>query len=411
MHSAKLLGYTTLLWFAVAAHGESTCNDLKITYERALQCAEENAPALIEARLEVERASAGIEAAGQWKNPELAIESYHGKVGSNSTSETDINLGVPIEPGKIGARKRVAQAGVTAAEAVLYEARAAVRSEMMLKLHRLRQLFHQEDVLQEAIGTFEKLVSQFSRRPKLSPEQELSRTVFQMSKSDYDLKRSALLEERAALDAFFRLRIGRGVDALKNALPGAPTKWPEIDTKWDPSRSPRLRRLAAEADASKAELSLAKLEAWPTVSAGPSVKLVNEGGRADQLYGFNVSLPLPLFNINGGARRVAQAGVKVNEQRKTLGTIGEQKRREELIGLYNQSVATLGGTLSHPEVERRHHESERLFLQGLVPSSLVIEAHRTYVDLEQARHQRELRALEALFELYTLDGKILEKTL
>ncbi|MGE3682682.1 MAG: TolC family protein [Bdellovibrionales bacterium] len=410
MFQLALIGLVSLL-SSMTVYGQTPCEGQKISYAQVLKCVEERSPAIQSALLEMERANANVGAAGQWRNPELGLESFQGKVLSQSTSETDLTLAVPIEPGKIGARLRVANSGIRVAEALLYEARATVRSEVMLKLHRLRQLLHEQEILDESISTFAKLVSQYSRRPKLSPEQELSTTVFRLAKSDYDLRKATLNEELATLDSFFKLRTGRTVETLIPSLPSAPKSWPKIEGSGSVEHSPRIRQLSAELEVANAEVSLARSESWPTVSVGPSVKLVNEGGRADQLYGVNLSLPLPLFNANGAGRRAAQAGAKVSETKKSFGLLEEENRRAELVRIYDQSVAALNSTQSHPEIEKRHHEAERQFMRGLVPSSLVIEAHRTFVDLEQSRHQRELRAIEAWLGIYTLDGQILEKSL
>lgn len=402
-------GMLTLM-FPAFALAQSPC-DQKSGYSQLIKCAEERSPEVQSAILELEKARASVGAATQWKNPDFSVESFQGRAGGVSRSETDVSLGVPIEPGKIGARRKVAEGAVKIAEALVAQARATVRAEVKLKLHRLRQVLHEEEIVDESIQTFSKLVSQYARRPKLSPEQQLSSTVFRLSRSDYDLRKAALIEERASMESFFRLRLGLETANLKTALPLPPQTWPKVSTEGSVDQSPKLRVLAAEMDAAGADVALARQESWPTLSVGPSMKLLNEGGAADQLYGFNVSLPIPVFNTNGGGRAAARAGLKASESRKNIGRLSEQNRRSELVNIYNQSVSTLNTTQSHPEIEKRHHESERLFLQGLVPSSLVIEAHRSYVDLEQARHQRELRALEALFNIYILDGQVMETNL
>jgi outer membrane protein TolC len=409
MFYLKLGGVIPLL-FSVMAYAQSPCEGQE-SFQQIVKCAEGRSPEVQSAILEMERAKANIGAATQWKNPEFAVESFHGKAGSQSRSETDVSLAVPVEPGKIGARRKVAESSVRVAEAVVLDARASVRTEIMLKLHRLRQLIHEEEIIDESIATFSKLVSQYAKRPKLSPEQQLSSTVFRLSKSDYEMRKANLSEELAALDSFFKLRVGLGLQALKNAVPPAPTKWPSVGAESDISRSPKLAVLGAELEVANAEVSLASRESWPTLSVGPSVKLLNEGGTEDRLYGFNLSLPIPVFNANGAGRAAARAGASLSEKRKDLGRQSEQNRRAELVRIYTQSVSTLNSTQSHPEIEKRHHESERLFLQGLVPSALVIEAHRSFVDLEQSRHLRELRAIEALFNIFTLDGQLPENSL
>ena len=52
-----------------------------------------------------------------------------------------------------------------------------------------------------------------------------------------------------------------------------------------------------------------------------------------------------------------------------------------------------------------HKKIENLFLKGVVPSSLVIEAHRSLVDFEKARNDHELKAIGALFNIQIIDGQ------
>lgn len=388
--------------FSVA---EDRCQGTITSYQEALRCTEGRSLEVQKALLELERAKSLVAAAGQWKNPELSADSFHGTIASERSSETEISLGVPIElGGKVSARTAVAESGVAKAEAALFEARARVRSTTLLKLHRLRQLLHEQEVIEESISTFSKLVSQYSKRLKLSPEQEMTVAVFRMSKSEYDLKKVETLDELAALDSYLKVSLGTSVDALKS-LPPSPKTWPKIDSSYAPANSPRLRLAQAEVASAQAELSLAQSESWPTVTVGPSLKLQSESGRSDQLYGFNLSFPLPVFNVNGPGRAAAAAGVKVAETGKNLAVLEQEKLREELSKTYHQSVSVLASTLSHQEIEKKHHDIERLFLRGIVPSALVIEAHRTFVELEKSRNERELKALEVLMTIYTFDGK------
>jgi hypothetical protein len=139
--------------------------------------------------------------------------------------------------------------------------------------------------------------------------------------------------------------------------------------------------------------------------------MVEESRTSDQLVGFNVSLPIPLFNANGAGRAAASAGVQAAESRRQFGLREQELQKEELLKVYEQSVKFLSTSLSHDEIERRHEDAEKLFMKGVVPSALVIEAHRTSYELERTRHERELKALEALLGLYAIEGTILENNL
>lgn len=410
--SVFLMGIFLSLSFFTKAQASEACLSEMRTYQDVVACAESRSPDIQSALLEVDRSKASIEAAGQWQNPELSAETFQGKAGGQNQSETDISLGIPIElGGKISARKGVAKGGLGLSEAKLYEARAKVRSQVLLKLHRLRQVIHEQEIADEAIRTFTKLIKQYADRPGLSPEQQISLSVYQLSKSEYELKRSSTVEEILALDAFFKFNLGLSAEKVRPVLPSSPKTWPKIGSSENMRPSPKQQILQAELDTAKAELSLAQSEAWPTLTVGPSLKMQTESGQSNNLMGINVSLPLPLFNVNGGARAAAAAGVKLNETRRELGLREQAVRREELRKVYEQSVQAMAESLSHEDIEKRHRDAERLITKGVVPSSLVIEAHRTSFELEKTRHERELRALETLLDLYAIDGNILEVNL
>lgn len=361
------------------------------------------------ASLEAQQARARVGAASQWQNPEFGVDSVSGTSGNEKEGETELSLGIPIElGGKISSRKEIAAGGVTLYEVRLTEAKAKARGAALLKLHRLRQVLHEQEVIDESVSTFSKLISQYAKRRGLSPEQEISASVFRMAKGDYDLKKVETQEELLSLDSYFKVSFGKKVEELKSLLPSSPKNWPKVDSDFSPGTSPAFKAAQAELAMAEGELSLAGSEAWPTVVVGPSMKMVKEGGNNKNQYGFNLSFPLPFFSLNGGNRAVAEAGVKVSEAAKSLAIVAEDSGRRELVKIYEQSVTVLASSLSHQEIEKKHAEVERLFLRGIVPSALVIEAHRTFVDLEKARNERELKTLSALLDIYTIDGKKLE---
>lgn len=387
----------------------SNCAPEMKTYRDVIACALLRSPEAQVAIADVNRAKAEVQSAGQWKNPELSVSAVHGHSDGQSSSQTDLDLGIPIElGGKISARREVAEGGVAEAEAKAFEVRSNIKAEVFLKLHRLRQVFHEQEVIDEAITTFAKLVNQFSKRPQLSPEQQLSNAVFRMSKSEYEIKRAETVEELASLEAYFKVSIGLGTEALKSLTPESPKEWPELKKEYKNGTSPRSKLAQAELQISQGSLSIAQSESWPTITLGPTVQIPNQGGQSSPMYGFNLSLPLPLFNMNGAGRSAAASGVSLAESRKVYANSEEEKRRESLLSTYNESKRVLVATLSHKEIEGRHQETESLFLKGIVPSALVIEAHRTFVDLEISRNQRELKALQSLTAIHTIDGNIAE---
>ncbi|HRO67592.1 MAG TPA: TolC family protein, partial [Pseudobdellovibrionaceae bacterium] len=224
-------------------------------YQDLLSCVEEKSPEIEGVRLETERARSQVGEAGQWKNPELSADSFHGKSGGFERSSTEISLGVPLElGGKRSARAAAAQSGLSAAEVKLSLVRSKVRAEAVLKLHRLRQVLHERDLMDEAIGTFERLVNQYRKRPGLSPEQRTSLSVYQLVKGEYELQKVAAGDEILAIETFFRLQAGLASEKLKSFLPASPIVWPTMGRESSNAASPVQRLLRAEGDLASAEL-------------------------------------------------------------------------------------------------------------------------------------------------------------
>ena len=403
---ALFLTSVATLTFNVVPALANPCADIKSTTQ-ILDCAESQAPDVLRAAIAVERASATMTTAAQRPNPELSADSFHGTVDGGRASETEVSLSIPFElGGKRKARIASAEAASARAQAALVSEKANARTTVLLKLHRLRQLAHEKEVIEESIGTFSKLVSQYSARPTLSPEQQMTLSVFRLSKSEYELRRTSTLGELAELERFFTVYLGLKVEQIRSFLPPAPTKWPPLFT---PSgTSLRLRLLDAELTSAQALLSVAESDAWPTLTIGPSLKLQTEQGRSDQLLGFNLSFPIPILNRNQGAKAEALSEIRLAESNKRLVQAEEDAIRGELRRTYEESMKVLTTSLTHAEIEQKHRQMEQLFLRGIVPSSLVIEAHRNYVELESLRNERELKAIEAFALLSALNGRPLE---
>ncbi|MBX3019867.1 MAG: TolC family protein [Bdellovibrionaceae bacterium] len=368
-------------------------------------CLEEQSAELQSSRLEVERNKAQIGAAEQWKNPEFSAETFQGDADGTRQSETDLSLAIPLELGaRRAARRSVAESQVRIAELRHQLARAELRRESILRLHRLRQTAHEIEIVDETLQSYAKLISQYARRPGLNPEQEVSLSLFQSAYGEFQFKAVALADEIAGLEAFFRSKAGTTGPNLRRLLPPAPKSWPEMKRPASPAPSSQARLFDAEIAAAQADLDVARSEAWPILAIGPSVKVQREANRSNQLFGMNLSLPLPIFNTNGGAKAASQAALRLQENRRQTGLREQGIQREELARIYRQSVKALNEGPSHQDMEKRHKAVDRLFGRGMIPSALVIESHRTHFELERSRNEREATAIDSLLEAQILDG-------
>ncbi|MBO9665375.1 MAG: TolC family protein [Bdellovibrio sp.] len=401
-----LSGFVVAMAATQAGADTISCGGMK-SYREVISCAEQNAPEILQLEATSKAKKAHVDVATQWLNPELALQSVSGTSQSDRKTETDVSLAFPIELGsKRSGRKQVAEANSARSESELLLAKSQVRKTAFLKLTRLRQILDEVELVEESRETFTKLVRQYESRPARSPEQDVSLTVFKIAKSEYGLKRLEFDEELSDLESYFKISTGLTLEDLKKVLPPKVAKWPALKAQGaNPVKSPTLAMLEAEVNAAHGELRQAQGDSWPTLLLGPSAKFSEEAGENLQQWGFNLSFPLPVFNTNGAGRSAAKLAAQSAEQRKSIGIQQLELQRASLEKTYKKSVFAFESAPGGKDLEQKHKTVEGLFMRGLVSSSLVIEAHRSLVEFEKIRNERELRAMEAFLEIQTLNGE------
>lgn len=378
-----------------------------------LRCVQEEHQDVKRAKLGTTASETLTEVAGQIPNPELEVQSVFGRTLGDNQMQTQISLKQPIGlGGHRSARIRGAEAEQKQAKADLKQVQAEVIVQTVHHLHRLRQMELEKATLEEAIEAYAKLVSQYRGRPHLTPEQEVSLAVYEMAQADNRIRRAALLEEEREIEHFFHLATGHGLSELKSVLPSAPKSWPDIEIRAkDLAPSPALFRLTADQDLAFALQDRARAESWPNFMVGPMFQVQDDGPIRGQLYGVHLVMDIPVFNLNGGARAHAARAVAKAEKTIVLRSTEESHERAERVRIYQNAVEALKESGTIKDIDRKHTRIEKLSMRGLIPSSLVIEAHRQRAELEKNRNERELRAIEALWTVYKLDGRIFEERL
>ncbi len=406
--------YIVVLFSSVALIETSAlanpCETPKVPND-VLACARIHHPDLKNAKLSAEQSRDLEGVAGQIPNPEVESSGVFGKTLGDQQSEIALSLTQALElGGKRAARVEEAEArtGQVTLEALAAEAR--VLQELATELHRLRQIRTEKESIKEALGTFDKLISQYKSRPRLTPEQEVSLSVFSISKSDYIAKQTVVDEEEREI--LLEIKIATGLDLADrpDLLPKLPEKWPELQGQTAES-SPRFKLADASVKIAEGSLERARAESWPDLKLGPAMQLVQDGPTRSNLLGFTVSFPLPLWNINGAGRAAAHKGVMSAEIiRETVRTEENAKRSEHLTA-FRAAVKALTDGMSLAELHKKHTRMESLSFQGLISGALVIEAHRQMIDFQKTRHELELKAVQALWAVYAADGRISKESL
>ena len=375
------------------------------------ECALSRHPAMLRQEASQKIGESLEKLARQRPNPEAEVQSFFGENQNETATNHQINLSHTFElGGKRSGRMNVAKAEALGISSQALHTKEEIYMNTTKTLYRIRQIHSEMKILDEALETFGKIQKQFKSRPRLGPEQEVSLSVFQLAQGDYQLRKNELLTEEQALETSIELAIGKPLPHNDSVLPPVKKQWSSIQDGGDYQGS-EFRLAQAELKLSEARLNLAKGESWPNVKIGPSIQQNDDGFVSYWQYGFNISLPLPLYHTNKGERTIAaleldRANLNLEYKRKEL-----DNEKKILTSQYQNAVQSLQQFGSSQEIEQRHRKIDQLYERGVVSSSLVIEAHRQMLDFTKNQHQQEIHAVEAWMKIRALEGKLFEGTL
>lgn len=388
-----------------------TCEQLG-SFQAIVNCAMERHPE-IQRQESMQNIGLSLEKqASQRINPEIDDQSVFGNNLNQSVSTHQINLAHTFElGGKRPARMEAAKAESSNIVSQALHIKEEVFMTTVKTLYRIRQVHAEMKILDEALETFGKIQKQFKSRPRLGPEQEVSLSVFQLAQGDYQLRKNELQTEESQLENSIELSIGQPFPHNDSVLPMMKKEWPVIQMQDSEFRGSAIGIAQSEMNLAQAKLEMAKSEAWPNLKLGPSAQQTSDGVSSYWQYGFNVSLPLPLYQTNSAGKKVAALELSRARQNMELTRKELSSQKKILIMQYQNAVQSLQQSVSSREIEQRHKKIDQLFERGVVTSSLVIEAHRQMLDFTKNQHNQEVNALEAWMKICALEGKLFEGVL
>ncbi len=340
-----------------------------------------------------------------WSNPELDIDTLHG----NGKSETEVSITQTIDiGGKRKAQVKVAKAQLNESSLEMAGSKSDALIESYKKLHRLRQLEVESNTLNETEQAISKSITQLKNRAVLSPEQQVSQSVYKMALSDVRIKKIELFEEIQSIERYFLITSGQTPEKLRTILPKLSMKFPDI-SEATKTNSPNVLKAMAQTDLALAELDEAKSERWPPLKVGPIFKRENDGEAVENSYGVRVSFDIPVFNSNSANKANANSNLIRSQKVMELTQLEDSREREMAIRVYRKSVEGLNEIPSLSELQKIHQRTNDLEKRGLISSSLLIESLRQRMELIRGRHGLENKALESLLNIYKIDGRNFEE--
>lgn len=309
------------------------------------------------ARLDLERGRARLRQAGLRPNPTIDIENTTGRLtGSPQERELSVGVALPLELGRQRQRRlNVAEAELAITEAEILDRERLLRRDVLIAyataLSAQRELQVTDNIRELDLQTTSVVRTRVSEGD--TPPLELNLLTFE---SERVRSRRALVQGRleaavVALQAAIGLPPGDPLslgDEL--SVPALATRGlAPVDAAIQQAleRRPDLRAARLSEAAAMAGLSLARAQAFPEVTvSGRAIQshsiqeLPNPlvpVGQTDRLLAFGVSIGLPVFNANQGARAEAEVAIR---QAATRRQFVEQQVRAEVIAAYRRAQAS-----------------------------------------------------------------------
>lgn len=371
-------------------------------YIDVVKCIEEKSykNKVFDSRLKAAQAIKNI--SEQWINPELGLE----KVAKDSEkSETSASLLFTLRlGGKKGALMDEAESLFQKESIQIGMDQQNARLESILGLYRLAHLKREIEIEDETIKTFSKVINQF-KRPKLSPDQEVSLSIFKMAIADHEIKIIDLKSDEELLYSKIMSLSGLSqLDIAKN-LPPQKKEWPAYIPSQNSQDLQTIKLAEADLKLAESQLEKAKSDSWPDVKIGPSFKQTQVGDEKENYVGAALVMPLPVFNLNGNVKKSETHRLEAAKLEYENAKVQALNLKTNMNVKYNSLVTVLKKSLTSKTIDENHLKTERQFFSGLVSGALVIEAHRQFVDFEERRNSAELQAIETLGKLYILEKK------
>jgi len=364
---------------------------------------------------ELAAAQAGRRTAGNWANPEVSGGVGQKRISSGGLSAEGVAWSVsvmqPFEwPGRIGLRKAIANRDVELAELGLARFKLALAGRVRTLGYGLFAAQEKAAAAGEVADRFQALREVLVQRDSAGLTPVLETRIIEATELTMQRKAGdATLAAQAALLELNQLR-GFGPNEPVRVAPAELTFPPRTETGTllvvARTNNFELRLRAAELAQQGFRVDLAKNERYPAIAVGPAYSEERAGDR-ERIIGVGVSLPLPLWNRNGGnidAARARQTQAEVSlavaqreVERKVLETaLTYETKLREMAKWRADSVQHFKEAA---ELADRHY---RL---GAVPISTYVELQKQYLEAVESLLETKQAALEAAAQLDVLTGK------
>jgi len=399
-------------------------NANEVSVESLVQEALAKNPELNFYKAEIAAAKGERRTAGTLANPEIASQVGAKRARSAESGLTGEGLAWSVSvlqtfeyPGRLGLRKAIANRQIELAELGYAQFRAALVAKTRSAAFAVFEGQEKATAAQEVAGRFAALTEVLVQREPAGVTPLLETRIIEANA--VTAQRRASEAKQAARVASVELNQLRGqpasavariarpeivfepVDSLERLLDRAATNSFEL----------RIRQVELAQQGFK--VSLARNERYPSVSVGPYYSQEESGqvGEKQRIVGIGVTVPLPLWNRNGGGIETARAREQQAEASLRLAQREVERKVVENSAAYEARLDEM--TRWRPDAAGKLREAaelaDRHYRLGAVPVTTYVELQKQYLEAVEAILDTRRDALQAAQELEILTGASLYK--
>lgn len=382
-----------------------------LTAQQAYALALANNPELAVAEAEAEVAEAEIAAARQIENPELRLTNF--RVDDAIAARPGMNLGLraPIpRPGSVRAKVQGARLAADAAAGERDDARRQLRATIFRLYARIALLRADIEEVTKAAALRAERSKQIAARVDRAVATRVELSLAELSHAETEDEAARLRDELGRTEAELQRAIGPGaprsfiVDAAD--LRGTDVALDD-DALIDQAlrARPELRTGQTRVGEARAAHYLARSEAWPWFKWAQVSYYVGPGSTA-QAFGFGIALDVPLFSLNRGEIRAAQALVRQRELEERAGVAmvaGEVSEARARVERASARVQDIEERLL-PRVEAAAREAEAALAAGALDSLAAGEVEARRVEARRMLLAAQFERRDAIIALEAAVG-------
>lgn len=364
--------------------------DLSFTVDGAADYALKHNATLAAARLRIEEARGRLEQSGRLANPELEFDFTRSTMGREGLTGVALMQRFPLTA-RLRYGKAVSRAELAAAEAEVRDGERKLAAAVRTAAVKLLALEGQRDLRERLLKNSRELSSFLVKRVETGEASIVDASQVELETRQLEIENLQLVTEKVTLVGEMRPLLGLAGDqnVKINGELSSPAGAP---AKRSVTSRPDILAAEARANAATAAAKQQRASRWEDIGVGAMYtreRIKDEPDPIDteHMVGFQVSIPLPIWNNNSGRIREAEAAAvraakEVDAARLTAGAEAIAARDE--MAVQAKLVAELDSAVL-PKASQIEEQLRGSYSAGQTALTEVLRARSRRLELERLR--------------------------